>query len=233
MTQVHDIFTLQGYDDEAAALRAALASVEQRLLGDDELNDARRQLIDAESRLAVARKEQRAAESHVEDLTARIEPEEKRLYGGTVKSPKELSAIQHELDLLKHRRGEFEDTLLGVMDRIEQIQQERDRVAKLVEQYEARWEKHQVELRTETRRLNDQITRAEARREGQKALIPPRSLLLYEDLRRRKGGMGVSRIQGSNCMGCRIALPDAVRRRAFSAPTLSQCPNCERILFFG
>jgi predicted nucleic acid-binding Zn-ribbon protein len=52
---------------------------------------------------------------------------------------------------------------------------------------------------------------------------------LYEDLRRRKGGKVIVRIQGSACGGCRVQLPETVRRRAMSAQ-LAQCPNCERIL---
>jgi predicted nucleic acid-binding Zn-ribbon protein len=45
--------------------------------------------------------------------------------------------------------------------------------------------------------------------------------------------MAVARIQGGACGGCRVSLPDAVRKLAFSAEQIPQCPNCERILYFG
>ncbi len=230
---VLDIVALQALDDEAAAFRAALSSVEQRLRGDPDLDEARRQLLEIETKLATARKEQRAADAEVEGLNAKIAPEEKRLYDGSVKNPKELTNIQHEVDILKHRRGEFEDTLLAVMDRIEGLERDRRRAQRDVEQNEERWAKFQQELRHEAHRLGDSIVRVDAKREAQKSVIPPRSLFLYEDLRRRKGGMAVARINAGSCTGCRITIPDAVRRKAFSSSTLAQCPNCERILSFG
>ncbi len=230
---VLDILTLQGLDDDAAALRAALSSVELRLRGDPDLDSARRELADIETNLAVARKEQRATDGEIETLNAKITPEEKRLYDGSVRNPKELTNIQHEVDLLKRRRGEFEDTLLAVMDRIEGLDRDRRRVKKSVDEHEARWEKFQGELKHETKRLGDAVARADAKREAQKAIIPPRSLFLYEDLRRRKGGMAVARMNAGNCTGCRLNIPETVRRKAFSSTTLAQCPNCERILSFG
>ena len=181
----------------------------------------------------MGRKEQRAADGEIAGLNAKIAPEEKRLYDGSVKNPKELTSIQHELDNLKQRRGEFEDVLLSVMDRIENLDRDRRRCTKLIEQLEERWEKFQGELKHEAKRLNDAIVKAEAKRGAQKATIPPRSLFLYEDLRRRKGGMAVARINAGNCTGCRLTIPETVRRKAFSSSTLAQCPNCERILSFG
>ena len=112
MTQVTDIRTLQEIDDEAATLRAALEDVERRLRGSEELNEARRTSAAVDSELADVRRAQRRIEGEVEGLTARIEPEEKRLYDGSVRNPKELQNIQHELDALKHQRTKLEDQLL-------------------------------------------------------------------------------------------------------------------------
>jgi predicted nucleic acid-binding Zn-ribbon protein len=230
---VLDIVALQGLDDDAAALRAALSSVELRLRGDPELDEARREVVELDGRLATGRKEQRAADAEIAGLNAKITPEEKRLYDGSVRNPKELTNIQHEVDALKVRRGEFEDALLAVMDRVESLDRDRRRGAKLVEQLEERWERFQAELKHESKRLNDAIVRADTKREAQKSAIPPRDAFLYDDLRRRKGGMAVARINAGNCTGCRLNIPETVRRKAFSSATLAQCPNCERILSFG
>lgn len=230
---VLDILALQGLDDDAAALRAALSSVEVRLRGDTELDEARREIVDLDGRLSAERKAQRLVDVEIAALNAKITPEEKRLYDGSVRNPKELTNIQHEVDALKVRRGQFEDSLLAVMDRIETLDRDRRRGAKLVEQLEERWDKFQGELKHESRRLGDAIVRADAKREAQKAAIPPRDVFLYDDLRRRKGGMAVARINAGNCTGCRLNIPETVRRKAFSQSTLAQCPNCERILSFG
>lgn len=233
MSLVTELVTLQAYDDEAAALRAALSDVEHRLRGDAELDEARRLLLAAEQTKSAVAREQRKLEDEIETLTGRIEPEEKRLYDGSVRAPKELQNIQHELELLTASRTKLEDALVDVLDRAESAERERLSAARQAADLEARWERHSEDLRTEARRLTTAVARAEARREAQKEKVQPRALQTYENLRQRKGGAAVARIKSGICGGCRIGIPDAVRTRAIHGAVLAQCPSCERILYVG
>lgn len=233
MSQVLDLLALQGLDDEAAALRAALADVERRLQGDAELLEARRELLAADQSASAVRTRQRRLEEEVETLSDRIARHETSLYDGSVRVVKELTNLQTEVEHLKANRAKLEDQLIGVLDEAETVERERRRAGKLVGQLENRWEQRAQDLRHEARRLNDAIARADARREIQRKQIPPRSLQTYDDLRARKGGMAVARVSGGTCQGCRVSVPDAVRRKAMSPIGLAQCPNCERILTLG
>ena len=233
MTEVGEIVTLQAIDDEAAAYHAALEDVERRLRGNDELDAARRELAVTAAAHAAAQKEQRTLEAEIEGLTAKIEPEEQRLYSGSVTSPKELRSIQHELDTLKERRSGFEEQLLNLFSRVEVAERERARSAKAVAQLEAIWERDQQDLRRESKRLGDLIARVQRRRDEQKARLAPRSLHVYEDVRRRKGGLAIVQVRGGVCSGCRIMIPEGLRKRAWTSDVPAQCPNCERILSMG
>ncbi|MEO8538198.1 MAG: hypothetical protein ABI577_00565 [bacterium] len=233
MAQVTDIRTLQEIDDEAATLRAALDDVERRLRGSEELNEARRTASTVENELADAGRAQRRIEGEVQGLTARIEPEEKRLYDGSVRNPKELTNIQHEIDNLKQSRSKLEDSLLEVMTNLDRIERDDAAAKKVLTSEEKRWEKDQGDLKHEGHRLTDLIARADARREAQRLKINPRNLLVYEDVRRRRGGVAVARVTGGICGGCRVGIPEAIRKRAFGVDQLAQCPNCERILYVG
>lgn len=233
MSQVTEIVQLQAIDDEAATLRAALDDVERRLRGNEELDAARRELAAADTAAAEAQREQRMVEGQIEGLSAKIDPEEKRLYDGSVKNPKELASIQQELEQLKQRRSEFEDQLLEVLSRLDTAQREQLRANKSVGELEGLWEREQQNLKHEAKRLADSARVADEKRDLQKAKVNPRSLQTYDDVRRKRGGNAVARIQGGVCGGCRITLPDNLRRRAFSADLLVQCPNCERILYIG
>lgn len=233
MAVVLEILALQSLDDEAAALKAALADVDRRLQGDEELSEARRALALVEEQADALRQDQRRVEAEVEALSDRIAREEKRLYDGSIHNPKELSSLQHDVETQKASRVRFEDELIDVLDRAEAAARERQSALRLVQQREGRWQQQQQALRHESNRLHDAIARAEAKRELQKSRLNPRAVHLYEDLRRRKGGMAVARISANACTGCRVGLPDAVRRRALSASDVAQCPNCERILAIG
>jgi predicted nucleic acid-binding Zn-ribbon protein len=233
MSQVLEILTLQSLDDEVASLTAALAEVDRRLLGDEGLDAARERLAAASQALVDEQRRQRSAEADVAGLSARIAPEEKRLYDGSVKNPKELGSIQHEIELLKAARSKVEDHLLEVLSRLEVLEPELREARDAVAALEERWATMSEELARDAERLKRAIAASDSKREAQKGRLPARFLLLYEDIRRRKGGMAVARIQGSACSGCRITVPDAVRKRAFGTETIAQCPNCDRILCVG
>jgi len=232
VAQVTDIRTLQEIDDEAATLRAALEDAERRLQGSEELAQARAAFAETDAELAEARKLQRRIDGEVQGLSARITPEEKRLYDGSVRNPKELGNIQHELELLKSQRSKLEDELLEVMARLETAEAANAAAQKALVRQEARWEAEKASLQEETKRLSGLIASVDAKRLAQQAKIPARNLAVYEDVRRRRG-IAVARVAGGNCGGCRVAIPEAVRKRAFDADSVAQCPNCERILYVG
>jgi len=230
MSQVLDILTLQEIDDEAAALRAALASVEQRLQSNQQLKDARRFLEHAESEAAEAQRQQRRLDGEIENLTARIAPEERRLYDGSVRAPKELANIQHEVEILRKQRSALEDRSLEVMSLVEALQAKREQAAARVMRVEREWEGERLKLEAEAEQLRGKVATLEERREAQRARVPVRPLSLYEDLRRRKGGIAVARIRAGACSGCRVTLPAGLRHQAMAPDAIVQCPNCERIL---
>ncbi|HMO55112.1 MAG TPA: hypothetical protein PJ994_11450, partial [Tepidiformaceae bacterium] len=173
MSQVTEVRPLQEIDDEVATVRAAIEDVERRLRGNPELDQARRDFATAQSELQDAQRVQRRLDGDVAGLNARIQPEEKRLYDGSVRNPKELSNIQHEVELLKEQRSKLEDQLLDVMSRLEVAEREFSAAEKRLLQWEARWENEQTELRHELKKLGDLLARDEAKREIQKPKVNP------------------------------------------------------------
>lgn len=233
VSQVTDIRTLQEFDDEAATLRASLDEVERRLRGSEELEQARAAFDSLDAELNDIRRTQRALDGDISVLNSRIQPEEKRLYDGSVRNPKELGNIQHELELLKVQRGKLEDQLLELMSRLETVEASQSSARQQLARAEKQREIELAELQLEAMRLGDALTRVEAKSEAQKRKISPQALHVYESIRRRHGGTAVVHIQGGMCAGCRVSIPEAIRRRAFQPDQLAQCPNCERILFVG
>lgn len=233
MSQVSEIQSLQELDDQGASYRAALESVEAKLRGDPELDEARRRLATADTELAPIKKDQVRVDGQLKAQTSKIESEEKRLYSGTVTNAKELQNIQHEVDSLKEQRLRLEDQLLEIELRLDSARKEQTAAAQDVTEREKARSVHVDGWKHEVRALNDSIARTDARREAQKIKVAPRSLAVYDDVRRRRGGMAVARVQGSTCGACRIQMPDSVRKKVFNSDVLAQCPNCERILYLG
>lgn len=233
MSQVSELLTLQELDDEAAKLHARLSEVERSLAGDEELDAARQRVVSAEAAVAPVRKDHVKVDGQVKLLASKIEQEEKKLYSGTVTSPKELQNIQHEVDSLKEQHARLSEQLIEVELRLEELTKDLEdataHVAALDQNRAAAVEAWKKEAKV----LNAAITSADARRLGQQSKVPAEALAIYERVRSRRGGVAVARIQGSTCSACRVSMPDSVRKRVFSQNVVLQCPNCERILYLG
>ena len=233
MTQTLELASLQTIDQELAVLRSSAAEVERRLLGDEELVGAKVLLTAAKERLAALRKQQRSVERDLAALSERIATDEARLYGGTLKTGKEMTTLQHEVDGLKASRGEIEEGLLAVLADMEISSGEADGLKKEVASLDARWIAQSETLRGEATRLASETVRAEALRAAQVAKVDAGVLRMYEALRVRKSGAVIVTVKGNSCAGCRVGLPDAVRRKVATSLAPVQCPHCERILVLG
>jgi predicted nucleic acid-binding Zn-ribbon protein len=230
VTSISDLYGLQELDLAVAADRAAIADIDSRLDEPEELTEARAAHRSAQEALRGAEHEFKESEFQADELKTKIEPLEKKLYQGTM-PPKELEALQADIDSLKRRRSTLEDAALAAMDALEQAQQQaseaEQHVNQLIEQYGA----EQEDMGQRRQEIEAEIARAEQERELAATEIDPSLLKLYETLRTNKGGRAVAKLEGGACQGCRISLPMNVQQRARAGATVVQCPSCERILY--
>ena len=185
---------------------------------------------DLERAIAELSSRQAKLEASISDIGERLDPEEERLYGGSVTNLKELSAIQQEVETLKSRRSEFEEELLEVMTEIESLEADLAGAENTRDEIAGAWEQESEGLIDERETLLARLSEREARRGEIRDLMPAAPLALYDTLIGKKAGKAVVQVAGGVCSGCRVMLPDAVRRRATTSALPIQCPNCERLL---
>jgi predicted nucleic acid-binding Zn-ribbon protein len=233
MTDLLELVSLQAIDDDLDRLRTRLASDRARLAGNDELVALRARLEASEVVLRELGRRQRTLEAAAQDLSARIEREEKKLYDGSIKQFKELQALEGDIGHVKEERRLLEDQLLEVLAELDEAESSRAALASETEAMEADWAETAALLTREVERLEREASTAERAREAQTERITAGAVRLYEGLRTRKGGKAVSFVAGASCGGCRVTIPDSLRRRILNSPALVQCPQCERILAAG
>ncbi|HET7738459.1 MAG TPA: hypothetical protein VFK32_07785 [Tepidiformaceae bacterium] len=232
MSQVLDLVTLQSIDDAIASAEASIASAEARIASDPLVDDARLAVEAAEEVHRTEVREQKRLEAEIARLNDRIVPEEKRLYSGEVKSPKELASIQHEVDHLKGLRAGHEEELFACLSRIEAADAALLAARATLAAEEARWSADRTQLESDLVTLRAHHATKSAERSAQAARVTLPSLQLYDLVRKRKG-MAVAHVQGQSCSACRISIPESLRKRAMSPVAIAQCPSCDRILYVG
>ncbi len=231
MTVIADLYALQETDAALDQARAAVEAAEERIADTSDLDQAREELTERETAWRTADVNQRSIELELESLRGKIEPVEAKLYGGTVRNPKELADMQQDLDMLKRQRSAVEDRALEAMAVTEETA-EALREARIARQEtESSRADENERLAADRERLLQEITALEARRERQAGMIEPRTMRLYEALRTTRQGRAVVRVERGLCQGCRISLPSNVLSRARSGSALVQCTSCERILY--
>lgn len=233
MSKGRQLYDLQEIDLEIDAKRDALSEVMSRLGDSAVVDQSRLSLAGDEERLAELERSQRELEREVEDLQAKAAVSEERLYGGTVKNPKELSSLQEQVANLKGKMKGLDDKTLDIMSQLETVHQQVSSKRQELAKVEEEWQEEQASLSQEQAELNSVLATLEQKRKDLASKLDTASLELYQALRRIRQGKAVAKVEQGLCQGCRIALPMSELQRAKIGQELVQCGSCERILYLS
>lgn len=211
----------QGSLPEQTELEALVAEHAELAPVLDERRSAHTELVRQQTKL----------EGDIEAMRIRVKREEDRLASGTVTSPREIVALQHEIESLGRRIETHEDEELALMEQADAVQVTIQEAAKQVAIRE-----ELIAATTERRdRAAAELAAELAALQGERASLAPRidPLLVetYERVRDQLGGVAVASFDGTTCGGCGLPLSPAEREevRASSA-LIVRCETCRRIL---
>ncbi len=233
MNKAKQLYELQEVDLEIQHKAEVLTQVKSQLGRDDDLVAARSALDTAKKQLADLEHQQKTEDWELDDLGSKIAAVEKKLYGGSMKNPRELTGFQQDLEMLKAQRGEREDKLLAIMMDVETAQQDVSRKSSEFAAVEKDWNENQQKLSNQQTELEAELAKLEQKRELIVGQTDSASLRLYEEMRRARQGQAVSKVMQGRCQGCRISLPMSDQQRARMGHELVQCSNCGRILYLS
>ena len=233
MKTVELLYQLQEVDTELDRVALELSQCKTRLGDDSELIPFKQDLDAARERLRRLQVESRELDGNLEDETTRLKSDEKKLYGGSVKNPKELSTLAHEVDLQRQKVGKVEERVLLNMDAIEAATSAADEANRLFVEKERAWSADQAKLQEQCASLQRQVDSLNRQREGLTAPLDSATRRTYDNLRRLRGGLAVVPVVQRACKGCRISLSSSEVQRARSSTDLIFCQSCGRILYLG
>ena len=225
------LYQLQEVDLELESNEQALRQLLSQLGENQAVVRAQAKLASEQQHLEELGRQQQSAEWEMDDLVDKLTAAEEQLYSGSVKNPKELTSLQHEVDGLKARRSQLEDKVLEIMDRFELATANVATISDELKRLEAEWHSQQQQLSTEIEQLKTTLSNLEQERQLLSAEIDSQVIELYHELRKQKG-TAVAKVEQGICRGCRISLPTTDLQRVRSG-SLVQCSSCGRILFLA
>ena len=233
MNQVFHLYRLQQIDTQIDKIRAALAAIERLLAGNEAVLQARQTAEQSAHILHGARKKLKETEAAVSAQQVKINQSESTLYGGKVRSPKELQDLQKEIASLKKYLQTLEDLQLEAMMTVEEAEQTAQSSQVALTQSEVTFAEHSAGWRGQREHFQHQLERLQAERLTAVSQVSQQGLQLYETTRKRKSGVGVTIIRDGSCEVCGTEIRPAQLQSARSAQDFVFCESCGRILYAG
>jgi predicted nucleic acid-binding Zn-ribbon protein len=233
--ELEKLLLVQEHDTARDRLRHRRAALPER--AELEASTARHHALHGEITAVQAKRDtvladERRLDDEARTVGSHADEAEARLYSGTVSSPRELQALQADVEMLRKQRSEIEDRELETMERREALD------AQL-----ATLEVDAGKVATEIERLNGIIGSTEAEIDAELAAedaewnalaagIPDVVLADYQRRRAQNRGAGAARLVGTTCGACHLSIPstEAERIRRAAGAEVAYCDNCGAIL---
>lgn len=231
MKKIELLVNLQEIDGALDDVRQELDRCRGRLGDDAELVLLRERLDTARRELKLLRDKGKELDYEIETRTIKMKADEKKLYDGSIRNPKDLGSLAHEVDLEKAQVSKLEDQALSNMEALEAAVEAEAAAARTLASVEETWRAEQSDLEARCAVLVGREAELVASRQQTGSQVDPATMRSYESLRRMRGGVAVAPVERGACRGCRINLTASVIQRARVGADLIPCQNCGRFLY--
>ena len=196
------------------------------------LRQAEAEHADVSERHRVVHAEERRLDDEAQAVGGRAEEMNKRLYSGTISSPRELQAMQADLDMLVRRRSDLEDEELEVMEKREALDGELAKLEAAIGDLQATVSALRAKISETEIEIDDETAREAGARADLAKPIAESLMRDYERRRARNRGAGAARLVGTTCQACHLTIPstEAEQIRRGAGNVVSYCDNCAAIL---
>lgn len=231
MTPIRRLYDLQLLDSRHARLEATLAGLDDGSALRAQVDQARTEEETMRADLHARQARLLALELELQSTAEKATKMERDLYSGRVSNPKELAAMQQDVQALGRQRQRTEEEMLTLMEQIETLSQQLQTLEASRQARERDADEHLEEYRTQTRTLTAELESLRKQREAAAAEIDADLMRRYERLRSRKEGVAVAAVVKDICGGCHVAVPEAKLNEILEGDRIVTCEGCGRILY--
>jgi len=228
--QATELLHLQDLDSRIDALLRERAALDDGTRLKQAYDAVEASLAEAQNRLHNFEAEQANAELELRGVEEKRATVSKKLYEGKVTNPKELSAMEQEIEMFGRQRGRLDERILVLMDEIETTGAQVEQLTGERDAARTAWEEQVASYKRDLARINAELKQLTPERAAQAGAIDPNTLKRYEDLRRRSANLAAVRIIDGRCAGCRTSVPAFHARQAEAGERYTFCENCGRFL---
>jgi predicted nucleic acid-binding Zn-ribbon protein len=232
--QLEALLLVQEHDTARDRLRHRRIALPERAALEAEtakLRALEAQAAEVRGRRDVVLADERRLDDEARSIGARAEAVNTQLYSGSTNSPKELQAMQADIDMLKKHRSDLEDTELEVMEARETLDGELASLDADMARINEEIARLQGVIAASEAEIDTELAEEDAAWAAQAAIVTQGLLADYQRRREQNKGAGAARLVGTTCGACHLSIPsteaEQIRR---SEGLIAYCDNCGAIL---
>jgi uncharacterized protein len=171
-------------------------------------------------------------EQQVHELDAKIDALNQQMFGDASRSPRELQAIEADIESIRKHRSTLEDSELELIEEFEPIDAAVQQADTDIARLRARLAELEAEIGQAQQQIDADAAMTVQQRNDVAAGIDPATVQLYESIRKNNRGVGVAKLEHGTCMSCRlkIAAVELDRIAHLPADAMIRCEECGAIL---
>ena len=188
--------------------------------------------LGAEIALAAAAQEEvqvklRAAEAEAQDRRSKMRARERELMSGRIRNPSELISMSEEVKHMKERLREQEEAELGLMEQVDESDQQIRQLAAELEQVRATAADLAPEQSERLGSARQELAETELERDQLWAKLPASYQAAVSRIRVLPAA---SEVVGGQCAKCRVGVTSSAMQTLRRSEDVVICDNCGRVL---
>lgn len=228
---IRELYELQVVDLLIDKVKAEIKQLEQKLADDAVVSVAKAVLAKQQKALDTLNVQRKDFDLQLENINKKIDETKKQMYSGKVTNAKELSSLEKNSAQLEEQKKPIENQLLILMDQIDRQQKVTNDAVKSLQDKEAARSSDIAGFKERAQKLSEELKVLAADRQAEASEVEGNHLALYENLRKRRPGTVVSKVERGICTGCRLNVPARDVSRARGNVEVVYCSSCGRILY--
>ena len=228
--QLKVLMELQVIDSQIYQLQRELTSSPME---ETRLKAEHQQVVDGLKRMENQYKALEVKRNQMEVDLEEKENQIKKLQGQLfqLKTNKEYSAMQKEIEGLKADKSVLEEEILKFMEETDQIKGRLATEREMIQSKESHLKAALAKLDEEKQKVQASIQQLQETRRTLAPKVDSQILARYERILAAKEGLALVPVRGEACGGCHMVLPPQMINEIHLATRLIPCESCARILY--
>lgn len=163
----------------------------------------------------------------------KIKKHEAKLFSGTITSSKELVNFQEEIKQSKLNNDGLESKEIELMIKVDEVKPKLKQAEAARRTLAKEIESLKVEINLKIKEINEKLAVLKERRKAVMPKIPKEVCARYDEVKAKKGGVGIAVLKNRVCDVCRMEISSGEASKLRDPDVIHKCPECKRMLIIS